>query len=82
MDMSGKIVEFNPAFQAMLGYPPEELAELYLRDLTPETWQQQEARIIAEQVLPRGYSDIYEKEYRRQDGAVIAGGTANLPGPG
>lgn len=71
VDMSGNIVEWNPAFQAMLGYPPEELVKLSLRDLTPETWQEQEARIIAEQVLPRGYSDFYKQEYRRWDGSVV-----------
>ena len=26
---------------------------------------------MAEQILPRGYSDIYEKEYRRKDGTVF-----------
>jgi PAS domain S-box-containing protein len=71
VDMSGNIVEWNPAFQAMLGYPPEELIKLSLRDLTPETWQEQEARIIAEQVLPRGFSRLYEQEYRRRDGSVL-----------
>ncbi|MFH1596285.1 MAG: PAS domain S-box protein, partial [Pseudomonadota bacterium] len=71
VDMSGNIVEWNPAFQAMLGYPPEELVKLSLRDLSPETRQEQEARIIAEQVLPRGYSDLYEQEYRRRDGSVL-----------
>jgi PAS domain S-box-containing protein len=71
VDMGGNIVDWNPAFQAMLGYPPEELVKLSLRDLTPETRQEQEARIITEQVLPRGYSQLYEQEYRRRDGSVL-----------
>ncbi len=71
VDMSGNIVESNPAFQAMLGYPPEELVKLSLQDLTPKTRQEQEARIIAEQVLPRGYSDLYEQEYLRRDGSLL-----------
>ena len=69
--LEGKIVEFNPAFQEMVGYAPEEIYRLKYEDITPEKWHPLEAKIIAEQVFPRGYSDIYEKEYRRQDGAVI-----------
>jgi len=69
--LKGRIVEFNPAFQEMLGYAPEEISRLADADITPEKWQPLEAKIIAEQVVPRGYSDIYEKEYRRRDGAVI-----------
>jgi light-regulated signal transduction histidine kinase (bacteriophytochrome) len=30
-----------------------------------------EADIVANQILPRGYSDVYEKEYQRKDGAII-----------
>jgi diguanylate cyclase (GGDEF)-like protein/PAS domain S-box-containing protein len=69
--LEGRIVEFNPAFQEMLGYAPEEIYRLTSEDITPEKWHPLEAKIIEEQVFPRGYSDIYEKEYRRQDGAVI-----------
>ena len=69
--LEGRIVEFNPAFQEMLGYAPEEIYRLTFEDITPEKWHPLEAKIIEEQVFPRGYSDIYEKEYRRQDGAVI-----------
>ena len=55
----------------MLGYAPAEIYRLKYEDITPEKWRPLEAKIIADQVLPRGYSDIYEKEYRRQDGVVI-----------
>ena len=71
VDLAGKIVECNPAFQDMLGYPLEELYRLSYRDITPEQWHASEAKIIAEQVWVRGYSDIYDKEYRRQDGAIL-----------
>jgi PAS domain S-box-containing protein len=70
-DMEGHIREFNPAYQAMLGYEDEELRRLTYRDLTPETWHAIEDRIVAEQVLPKGYSGVYEKEYRRRDGTVF-----------
>jgi PAS domain S-box-containing protein len=71
VDMAGRITEFNPAYQAMLGYTAEELRRLSYLELTPEGWHAFEARIVAEQILPRGYSDVYEKEYRRKDGTVF-----------
>ncbi len=71
VNLEGTIVESNPAFQQMLGYSPEEMRRLTYRDITPEKWHPVEAGIIEGQVLERGYSDLYEKEYRRQDGVVI-----------
>jgi two-component system, cell cycle sensor histidine kinase and response regulator CckA len=72
LDMEGRIVEFNPAFQAMLGYSAEELRGLTSLDITPERWHAVESKILAEQVLPKGQSAVYEKEYRRRDGSLIA----------
>ena len=40
-------------------------------DVTPEKWHSLQAEIIQKQVLSRGYSDIYEKEYRRKDGTIL-----------
>jgi len=71
VDMSGRIQEFNPSYQDMLGYSAEELRQLTYVDITPEKWHAFEARIVAEQILPRGYSEVYEKEYRRKDGTVF-----------
>ena len=71
VEMSGRISEFNPAYQALLGYSTDELRSLTYVDLTPEKWHAMEARIVAEQILPRGYSDVYEKEYRRKDGTIF-----------
>jgi PAS domain S-box-containing protein len=70
-DMNGKIVEFNRAYREIVGYEPEELARLAYSDLTPERWHAMEAKLVREQILPRGYSDVYEKEYRRKDGALV-----------
>ena len=55
----------------MLGYEAEELLALRYTDVTPEKWHPLEAEIIQKQVVPRGYSDIYEKEYRRKDGSIF-----------
>ncbi|MDS4057847.1 MAG: PAS domain S-box protein, partial [Candidatus Contendobacter sp.] len=69
--MADHLQEFNHAFQAMVGYSADELRQLNYRDLTPEKWHAFEANIIEKQVLGLGYSDVYEKEYRRKDGTVF-----------
>ncbi len=71
VDMMGHLIEFNPAFRAMVGYSDEELHTLTYQALTPEKWHTLEATIIREQILQRGYSDVYEKEYKRKDGSVF-----------
>jgi len=71
VDMEGRIIESNRAYQALLGYTAEELSLLTYMDLTPEKWHPSEALLVAEQILVRGYSDVYEKEYRRKDGTVF-----------
>jgi PAS domain S-box-containing protein len=71
VDMDGVIRESNEVYRRMLGYSAEELARVTYQDLTPERWHPIEARIVAEQILPRGFSDVYEKEYRRKDGTVF-----------
>lgn len=70
-DMSGRLLEFNQAFQEMLGYSAEELQRLTYFDLTPKKWHPLEAQILEEQVLPHGQSQVYEKEYIRKDGTVF-----------
>jgi two-component system cell cycle sensor histidine kinase/response regulator CckA len=71
VDMTGHIREANHAFQVMLGYSEEELRGLHFNDLTPEKWHVFEESIIRRQILAQGHSGVYEKEYRKKDGAVI-----------
>jgi len=71
VDMSGRIIEANPAYQEMLGYTLEELKRLTYQELTPEVWREMEAAIVREHILPRGESAEYEKEYVRKDGRVF-----------
>ncbi len=71
IDMSGRIVEFNLAFQEMLGYSREEIYGISYHDITPERWHAVEDRILREQVMERGFSDPYQKEYIRKDGTVF-----------
>ena len=71
VSMDGRIQEVNELFQRMVGYDEEELLSLTSRDLTPERWHAFEAEIVETQVLARGQSERYEKEYRRKDGTVF-----------
>ncbi|MHB8900274.1 MAG: response regulator [Thermoguttaceae bacterium] len=71
VSMDGRIVECNGAYCQMLGYSLEELRRLTYRELTPEHWHGAEERIVQDQILARGYSDVYEKEYRRKDGSIL-----------
>jgi len=71
VDMDGTIRECNETYQNMTGYSLEELLGLTYRDLTPERWHAFEQKIIEEQVLVNGYSEIYQKEYRRKDGTIL-----------
>ena len=71
VDMQGKMLDFNESFQTMLGYSSDEISRLTYRDITPEQWHESELQIIKDQVIARGYSDVYEKEYIRQDGGVF-----------
>jgi PAS domain S-box-containing protein len=71
VDMDGRIREFNPSFSRMLGYEPEEFRDLTYCDLTPAVWHAGEADIIKNQIMVRGYSESYEKEYRKKDGTVF-----------
>ncbi len=71
VDMTGRIQETNLAYQAMLGYSEEELRRLTYLDLTPEQWHTLEASIVEEQILVKGYSDVYQKEYRKKDGTIF-----------
>jgi PAS domain S-box-containing protein len=71
VNLKGQIVLWNRAFQEMLGYSEKELRKLSYGDITPERWRGLEEKIIKEQVLLRGHSDFYEKEYIRKDGSVF-----------
>lgn len=71
VDMTGKILQYNDVYRTMLGYEPDELLSKTYLDLTPEKWHLMENNIIKEQVISRGYSDVYEKEYRKKDGTIF-----------
>jgi PAS domain S-box-containing protein len=70
-DMEGRIKEFNSCFRDMMGYTESELLQLTYLDITPEDWHGYEKRIVYNQVIPYGYSGVFEKEYRKKDGTVF-----------
>ncbi|MCY2925552.1 MAG: PAS domain S-box protein [Planctomycetota bacterium] len=69
--MDGRIREFNRAYMDMLGYKVQEIYQLNYVDITPAKWHDFEAEIVRSQILPRGHSGVYCKEYRRKDGSVF-----------
>jgi PAS domain S-box-containing protein len=71
VDTQGKIVDSNSTYQKMLGYSEDELRSKTYMQLTPDRWHELETRIIAGQIIPRGYSDVYEKEYHRKNGEIL-----------
>lgn len=71
VSLDGAIQDSNRAFQELLGYSAEELRRLTYPELTPEKWHAMEAGIVAGQIRPHGFSEVYEKEYRRRDGTVF-----------
>ncbi len=67
----GKILDFNTSFQRMVGYSVEELRKMSFWDLTPEKWHAMDEKIVKKQIIRRGHSDLYEKEYKHKNGTVF-----------
>ena len=71
VDINGRIKECNRAFEQMLGFSHEELRHLWFRELSPPRGANREKALIQEQVLARGYSEIYERDFRHKSGRLI-----------
>ncbi len=71
VDMEGRIIECNQAYADMLGYSRDELRGVTYQELTPEEWHEMEDEIVKEEIMKKGYSDLYEKELLRKDGTVF-----------
>jgi PAS domain S-box-containing protein len=79
-DVDGRIVEANESFLRLVQYNREDLVLGRVRwtDLTPEEWQDDTARRVAE-VMSTGAAQPREKDYFRRDGSrvpVLIGGAA------
>jgi PAS domain S-box-containing protein len=71
VDMAGNIKEFNEPYQKMLGYESAEIKKLTYQEITPRKWKAAEKKIIEDQVIIHGYSEVYEKEYIRKGGTIF-----------
>ncbi|MBN1496856.1 MAG: PAS domain S-box protein [Spirochaetes bacterium] len=71
LDMEGRILEFNTAYIKMTGHTAAELYAMTIWDLTPHRFHDLQKKIIREQVLTRGHSETFEKEYIRKDGSIV-----------
>jgi len=69
--MDGRFLECNENYRMMLGYRYDELFHLTYLDITPEKWHSYESSIVENEILKRGHSGIYEKEYIRKDGTIF-----------
>ncbi len=76
--LEGYFLDANPVLLEMLGYDMEELKGLTIWDVTPEKWHSLQKDILKEQLLTRGYSDIYERELRRRTASPFP----SRPSPG
>ncbi len=71
INMDGTLVEWNSSYKNLLGYSDDELSKLNYKDITPAKWYEFEDKIVREQVMKEGYSEVYEKEYIKKDGTII-----------
>lgn len=71
VDLYGKILECNQAYEKITGYSLDELRHLTFWDLTPKKWHDLDKEMIQNRLFPNGTSGLYEKEYIRKDGAII-----------
>ncbi len=71
INMDGRILEANRAFQDMLGYSLQELRSLTFEQFTPQRWHETERSIIREKLLVSGDTGEYEKEYIHKNGQVF-----------
>lgn len=65
---NGKIIDFNRAFQNLLGYSRDELLQKHwITDLTPSEWRSTEEKSIRHHLLT-AEPGFYEKEYLLKNG--------------
>ena len=76
LDAQGRLVEWNSKFQAMLGYSPDEMAQLHVWD-----WDISRTQAEVQAMIPRlGPEGIFkEARHRRKDGTEYDGEISASP---
>jgi diguanylate cyclase (GGDEF)-like protein/PAS domain S-box-containing protein len=69
-DMSGTMVEINPAYAEIIGRSPEEALTLSYWDLTPAKYAREEQALL-QQLRDTGHYGPYEKEYIHKEGYLV-----------
>ena len=70
--MEGNLLDANQAFLDMLGYSIEEIKRLTYQKITPKKWHEVDADILKNQIMTRGYSKEFEKEYFKKDRTLLS----------
>ena len=70
-DLSGRFVKVNQSVVDLTGYSQDELKHLSFRELTPERWREEDERILREQVLVDGHSEVFTRQCIRKDGTLV-----------
>lgn len=70
-DLTGRLVEWNQAFQTLLGYDTAQLARMTTDDLAPADGREHGSAQVTGQLQAEGYSAPFEKALRHADGRTI-----------
>jgi PAS domain S-box-containing protein len=72
LDMQKYILDYNSFFLTMTGYTSEDIANMRtIQAIVPEKWHTKVDEIVKNEVLVKGYSEVFEIEYRRQDSTIF-----------
>jgi PAS domain S-box-containing protein len=69
-DKDGHMIDCNQAYAKMVGYTKAELKNLSPPELLPEKWRKHRKEVVKD-VLEKGGSVIFEREYIRKDGVIF-----------
>lgn len=72
VDKHGTLLEFNNAFLGLTGYSADDLLGLSVEDITPASYHKFDKTVIDEQIIPNGFSNLYEKEFTTKDEKSVA----------
>lgn len=71
INLDNDIVDANQAYLNLVGYNAVEIRKMTVQELMPGRWNHMEDSIHEHQIMSRGYSSEYEKEYIHRSGKII-----------